>query len=164
MDRLERISYSVDKLVRLFIGLVLFIMLLLVVLQVFLRYVFHMPLAWTDEISRYLMTWLVFIGASAASREGSHIGVTIFFDKLGPVIQKIIGLLINIAICGFLGIVIYQSFLLLKAVKITGSPVLQISMAIPYASVFIGCALVLFQTLISSLKIFFIAKDLSDVK
>lgn len=164
MDRLERISYSVDKLVRLFIGLVLFIMLLLVVLQVFLRYVFHMPLAWTDEISRYLMTWLVFIGASAASREGSHIGVTIFFDKFGSAVRKAIGLLINIAICGFLGIVIYQSFFLLKTVKITGSPVLQMSMAIPYASVFIGCVLVLFQTLISSLKIFFIAKNTSDVK
>jgi TRAP-type C4-dicarboxylate transport system permease small subunit len=154
MNILEKMSLFIDKIVRLFIGCVLFVMLFLVVTQVLLRYIFHMPLAWTDEVSRYLMTWLVFIGSCVASRECSHLGVTIIFDKMNSRVKAYLTLLINVLVCGFLGLVVYQSYFLLEAIRIVKSPVLQISMSIPYASVFIGCILIFFQTMVATLKSF----------
>ena len=152
MKTLNKISLYLDKFVRILICLILFLMLFLVVTQVFLRYVFEMPLAWTDEVSRYLMTWLVFIGASVASKEASHLGVTILYEKFNIKTKTFLTIFMNIAICVFLVFVIVHGYSLLMAIKKAKSPVLQISMAIPYTSVFIGSILMIFQTLVSTLN------------
>ena len=53
---------------------VLFTLLILVCfLQVLFRFVLSLPLAWTEELSRYLFILLVYVGASAAAGEGKHV-------------------------------------------------------------------------------------------
>lgn len=151
MILLIKISDYIDKAVKAIVGLLLFAMFFVVVLQVCLRYIFKSPLAWTDEIARYMMTWLVFIGACVASRTNSHLGVTILYDKLGKGMQKILLLIINIMVCAFLILVAVQGIELLKMVKMTRSAVLQFSMAIPYFSVPVGCTLMCLQTIISTI-------------
>ena len=42
------------------------------------RYVFNRPIFWTDELSRIILNWTIFIGASLAFRKGAvieHIGM-----------------------------------------------------------------------------------------
>jgi len=57
---------------------VLFTLLILVCfLQVLFRFVLSLPLAWTEELSRYLFILLVYVGASAAAGEGKHVRVEI---------------------------------------------------------------------------------------
>lgn len=154
MNTLEKISKTIDSCVRYFIGTVLFAMFSLVVLQVLLRYIFKSPLAWTDELSRYLMTWMIFIGSCVASRECSHLGVTILYDKLSKNPKIFLLFIINICVCVFLILVALQSYYLLDTVKNATSPALQISMALPYISVPIGCLLMCFQTIAATIKIY----------
>jgi TRAP-type C4-dicarboxylate transport system permease small subunit len=40
------------------------------------------PLAWTDELSGYLMAWLACMGWMLATRHGAHIRISVFQDKL----------------------------------------------------------------------------------
>jgi TRAP-type C4-dicarboxylate transport system permease small subunit len=53
-----------------------------VVLQVFFRYVAGIVAPWTEEATRYLGIWMVFMGATAAVAQGSHIAVNALVDRL----------------------------------------------------------------------------------
>lgn len=53
------------------------IMLALLLIQVFCRYLFEMPLAWAEEMVRYTYIGVSFLGASVALRERTHISIDI---------------------------------------------------------------------------------------
>jgi TRAP-type C4-dicarboxylate transport system permease small subunit len=40
--------------------------------QVFFRYVLNHSLFWSEELARYILVWLTFLGASVAYRRGVH--------------------------------------------------------------------------------------------
>jgi TRAP-type C4-dicarboxylate transport system permease small subunit len=44
---------------------------------VFFRYFLHIGLGWTEELSRYLQTWMTFVGATIAVKRWSHFQLTI---------------------------------------------------------------------------------------
>lgn len=50
-------------------------------LQVFSRYVLGSAFSWTEELSRFLLIWLVVIAAAAEVHRGGHICVTMLTDK-----------------------------------------------------------------------------------
>jgi len=56
-------------------GFGLVVMSLLVFAQVVMRYAFHAPMSWSDEIAVYCMLWSVYLSASWAVRERAHIRV-----------------------------------------------------------------------------------------
>ena len=47
----------------------------IVTTEVVLRYVFMHSLIFTEELSRYLMVWIVFLGSVLAVRDGAHIHI-----------------------------------------------------------------------------------------
>lgn len=49
----------------------------IVTIEVVLRYVFSHSLIFTEELARYLMVWIVFLGAALAVRDGSHIKINV---------------------------------------------------------------------------------------
>jgi TRAP-type C4-dicarboxylate transport system permease small subunit len=51
------------------------VMVALVALNVFARYAMNHSIPWVEELSRYMMIWLTFLGAGPALRSGSHIAV-----------------------------------------------------------------------------------------
>ena len=53
------------------------IMLGLLLIQVFCRYLFEMPLAWAEEMVRYTYIAVSFLGAAVAMRERTHISIDI---------------------------------------------------------------------------------------
>ena len=53
------------------------IMLALLLIQVFCRYLFEMPLAWAEELVRYTYIAVSFLGAAVALRERTHISIDI---------------------------------------------------------------------------------------
>lgn len=55
-------------------------MALLVVANVFARYVFNHSFVWAEELSRYMMVWVGFLGAGLVLRVGAHIAVDVFQD------------------------------------------------------------------------------------
>jgi hypothetical protein len=56
----------------------------IVFLQFFTRYVLNDSLSWTEEIARYGLMWIVFIGGAMVTRRNSHIAVELLSNVMGP--------------------------------------------------------------------------------
>jgi len=114
--------------------LLLALMVLLVFGNVVLRYAFNSGITMSEELSRWLFVWLTFLGAVIAMAEGSHLGTDMLVSRLGVTGKKV---------CLVLGhlLMLYASWLMFKGswdqmqVNLeTASPVMEVSMAIFYAS------------------------------
>ena len=57
------------------------IMTLLVLYQVFTRYILNSPAAFTEELVRYFLIWTGFIGAAYAFSTREHMSLTLIRDK-----------------------------------------------------------------------------------
>lgn len=62
-------------LLKMLIAICLAIMVVLVFGNVFLRYGFNSGITISEELSRWLLVWLTFLGAIVALREHAHLGV-----------------------------------------------------------------------------------------
>ena len=67
------------------IAFVLFWALALIVfLQFFTRYILNDSLAWTEEIARYGLMWLAFIGGAVVTRKKTQIAVELLGNLMAP--------------------------------------------------------------------------------
>jgi TRAP-type C4-dicarboxylate transport system permease small subunit len=66
------------------IALCLAVMVVLVFTNVVLRYIFNSGIATSEELSRWLLVWLTFLGAIVALREHAHLGVDSLIRALPP--------------------------------------------------------------------------------
>ncbi|MGR3320335.1 MAG: TRAP transporter small permease [Pseudooceanicola sp.] len=62
----------------------LWVLAVIVFLQFFTRYVLNDSLAWTEEIARYVLILVAFLGAVTVSRKGNHIFLEFFYRYLPP--------------------------------------------------------------------------------
>ncbi|WP_339226856.1 TRAP transporter small permease [Oceanobacillus sp. FSL K6-2867] len=76
-----------------FSGLLLFVMLVFLTMEVIARYFFNYSFVWTEELSRYLFIWFVYIAASYAAFERAHIKIdsimSIYPEGFRKIVQKI---------------------------------------------------------------------------
>lgn len=68
------------------------IMGILVFGNVIMRYVFNSGIAISEELSRLLFVWLIFLGAIVASAQRSHIGYDSLVKAASPRVRKVLAL------------------------------------------------------------------------
>lgn len=69
---------------------------------VIFRYVLNRPIEWLEEVQMMAIVWVVFLGAGAAFREGSHVAVEIVVELFPQKIQKILRVLVSVLIVAVL--------------------------------------------------------------
>ena len=83
-------------------ALCLAIMVVLVLGNVLLRYLFNSGIAVSEEVSRWLFVWITFMGAVFALREHAHLGTEMLVGRLGPAGRKAclaIGYVLMLLVC-----------------------------------------------------------------
>ncbi|SFL59706.1 TRAP-type C4-dicarboxylate transport system, small permease component [Bradyrhizobium sp. NFR13] len=75
--------------IKIIMAVLLAAMVVLVFGNVVLRYVFNSGIAVSEELSRWLFVWMVFLGAIVGLREHAHLGVDSFVKMLPPMGRKI---------------------------------------------------------------------------
>ena len=83
-DLLSGIQRGIDGLVRWIVILFMLVMTVAVSLQIVFRYVFNIPLGWSEEVARFSFVWVSFFGASALMRLREHINVNVFVERFSP--------------------------------------------------------------------------------
>ena len=85
----SRIVESYYRSIKIVMAVLLAAMVVLVFGNVVLRYVFNSGIAISEELSRWLFVWMVFLGAIVGLREHAHLGVDSFVKLLSPTGRKI---------------------------------------------------------------------------
>lgn len=140
LDRIERALVAAN---RWLLIAMLALMSCLVFANVLLRYFSGDSLVWAEEISRYLMIWVTFLGAGLALRFGGHIAIEDLHERLpGPAGRLLRGLIVA-ALMLFFALMVYQGVLYLEATQYQTTPVTGLSFAWVYAALPIGFGLLM---------------------
>jgi TRAP-type C4-dicarboxylate transport system permease small subunit len=135
-----------DKGVRIMTNVLLALMTIDILIQVFFRYVLRDPLVWTEELARFLLAWLVFLGASSAVRSWDNLRVTYFIEKLPPKVFSVIETMTKLLSFGLLVYVFISAVRVIPNVGMREiAPALGIKMIIPELSLLVGLALMIIQ-------------------
>src|SRR5438874_6084759 len=87
---------------------------LIVFLQFFTRYILNDSLAWTEEIARYGLMCVTFIGGAMVTRRASHIAVVLLPNLLPAWTARALLALVDLVTLGFLGLLAYFSVLIVE--------------------------------------------------
>jgi TRAP-type transport system small permease protein len=114
-----------------------------VFLQVLSRFVLKYPLPWTEEISRIAFVYSVFVGATLAVRDNTHLNIDILLVLLPQKMSRIITVSGAILVGIFLCFVTWEGTALVRATGIQMTPVMQIPFRYLYLVVPVSGALML---------------------
>lgn len=116
-------------------------------IQVLFRYIFHLSLAWSEELARYLFLWLATLTSAYAFKTKSHFALRFLVDRLGKRLQRWTGSLVVFIITVFLLVFIWKSVEYTISMAGQVSPSTQMPMAVPYSSAVVGGFLMLYYVL-----------------
>ena len=132
---------GLNKLIK---GMTIFFLSILTVLvpaEVVLRYGFGKSLYITEEFTRYLMVWVVFLASSLAIRDDSHISIGILVNRFGSRTRSWLNLISQILLLVFLIFLIIEgiialSFQMDQIIPSLGVPIFWFYLAIPAGGLF----------------------------
>ncbi len=121
---------------------------LLLFVNVVMRYVFLLPIYWAEELSRYVMVWVIFVGAGQVTiKGGGHIAVDIVPRLLSKRSNAVLAFLVNLVCILFSLVLIYFSFKQMMRVRAAQqiSPAMEMPMWIAYLAIPLGTLLMLIR-------------------
>jgi TRAP-type C4-dicarboxylate transport system permease small subunit len=142
-----KVSRMAEKLVQVTLVVMVAVMTVIIILQVFMRYLFLYSLSWSEEVARYLMIWVAFLGASLALKYGFHIGVEFVITRIPDKARARVNLVAKLSILVFLIFFTIGGFQVSWAVRDQDSPALLFSMGYAYLSAPIGGVFMIIQLL-----------------
>ena len=71
---------------------------------VFTRYMLNLVPSWSEEVPRYMLVWITYLGASLCVRYQEHISLDIFFKLLPVRLRKFGHLVLNLMV-GVVGVI-----------------------------------------------------------
>lgn len=113
--------------------LLLMIMLVIVIASVIWRYILNNPIMIADELSRYALIWMCFLGSAAVLKRNGHIRVGIIDKYLSRSLRRIQAIITVSIILAIIIIMIVYGYYLAEMSYIIKSSILQIRQAYLYA-------------------------------
>ncbi len=119
------------------------LMTIIVFVATMVRYFQLGSIPWSEELARYIMVWLAYIGASLGIKRNAHLGVEVVVNMLPKQFAKFMNLFRAAVIILFNVLIIYFSYKIIMhqiAIKQT-SPALFIPIWLAYLAVPFGAFL-----------------------
>jgi TRAP-type C4-dicarboxylate transport system permease small subunit len=119
-----------------------------VFLQVVSRFVLKYPLPWTEEVSRIAFVYSIFVGATIAVREKTHLNIDAILVVLPRGMARALTILGSLLVGVFLGFVTWEGIVLVRATGVQMTPVMQLPFRHLYLVVPASGALMLFYLIL----------------
>ena len=113
--------------------------------QFFTRYVLDDSAAWTEEIARYLLIVVCFVGASIGVRKNTHIHVEFLYRYLPAGVGRALSTFVDVVRFAFLAYATWLTVELVPRMHNLGMTVVDMPMSYVYALVALGFAMMTFR-------------------
>jgi len=133
------------------------LMMMLVVVEVFMRYVLHQPLMLADEFSAYMLVAVSYLGTAYTWRQGGHVRVTVLVSRLSSRTagwMRFIGLILVLIFMIELDRVSYKMITYALQINLRSSTWLMFPLFWPQLTVFIGFVLLTLLVVIDIVEAF----------
>ena len=78
----------------------------LVVWQVFTRYVLQNPSSWSEELVSYMFAWMALLGASIVVGERGHMNIPVVVERMGKGAQMFFSIFSEVVACVFAAVIL----------------------------------------------------------
>ena len=131
-----------DTIFEAWVALGIFLLLGLTVLYQFVtRYVLNDSAAWTEEIARYLLVGVVFIGATIGVAKNNHIQVDFFYRHMPPTMGRWMSRAVDVVRTAFFAAAVVMTIqMMLKIGNQTRMTIVDLPMNIVYGVCLFGFA------------------------
>jgi TRAP-type C4-dicarboxylate transport system permease small subunit len=133
------------------------IIMIMIVVLVFIaassRYL-GSPINWSVDLAQGLFVWVVYLGASLATREDRHIGVSYFVDLLPPAAKQAVTIAGNLLVITFLAFVVYYG-ILISIINVNRQLTsIPISYSFVTIAASVGCFLMMLTIIFKTISLF----------
>ncbi len=136
----QRALGAIDRVAAVVIIAIMAAMVVVVSLQVFLRYAFNTSIDWADDVGRLLFVWAIFLTIPLGIREGIHIGIELVVKLFSPAVQRALLRLMGTLTIIMMAVVCYQAVMVTIDQWDELLPTLDVTVAIFMIPVAIGAA------------------------
>ncbi len=136
-------------------GLMLLVTIVIIFIQVVTRYVFFYSLPWSEELTRYLFIWFVYLSLSVTVRDNLSIRIDLLDQLLKGKAKKVVHLIVDILSFAIVVVFIYSSFKLFQMGFRSKTPAMRIPFYVIYAVMPVGyflTAVELFIRIVNRIK------------
>ncbi|MCO5147607.1 MAG: TRAP transporter small permease [Aquamicrobium sp.] len=116
--------------------------------NVALRYTTNYSIPWAEEVARYMMVWMTFLGAGLTLRYGGHVAITNVMDGLAPRAQRILRAVIALSLFAFFAVMIWVGYNYAMRMRFQLTPATRIPFSYIYAAIPVGFALLAIHLLL----------------
>jgi TRAP-type C4-dicarboxylate transport system permease small subunit len=131
---------------------VFWILAFVVFYQVFTRYALNDAAGWTEEIARYLLIAVTFLGGAMAVRRGTHIQVDFVYRFVPRAAGRVMSTCVDAVRIAFFGYAVWLTWLLIDRIGTQRMAVIELPIGLVFGAMLIGFALMFGRSLQVALR------------
>ncbi len=116
--------------------------------NVALRYLTNYSIPWAEEVARYMMVWLTFLGAGLTLRYGGHVAITNLIETLPTQGQRALRAVIALGLLAFFAVMIWVGYNYAMRMRFQLTPATRIPFSYIYAAIPVGFGLMVVHLLL----------------
>lgn len=147
LTTLQRIEHVIDAALRPVVFAGMAALIGVITLQIVSR-VFFQAVGWTEEVARFLLVWITFLGATLAFQRGRHIAVTFVVEALPAPLQRVARIAAVLVALGFMIALMVIGYRYMQVQSFQKSASLRLSMTWVYAVIPLCSALMAWYALV----------------
>jgi TRAP-type transport system small permease protein len=144
----RRLNWLIERLC----ALLAVVLVLDVWLGVFVRYVWPLPLTFTEEAARYLMIWMALLAVSCGIARREHIGVQLLFDALPRGLQRVLLLAFDALAFAFFAFLLFYGIGMVERGGRSFTMIYGMTKSLPFAAVPVAAALACVQLVLVAVR------------
>lgn len=156
MRRIETLFVALNKWALI---LLLVAMSVIIFTNVTLRYTTNFSITWAEEVARYMMIWMTFLGAGLVLRQGGHVAISTLTDQFGPRVRLVLRIVVAAILLVFFVVMIKFGHDYMQRMGRQLTPATRIPFRYVYMGIPVGFGLLLVHFLLV-LKSFILGYDL----
>lgn len=130
---LANLSSRLNQAVEILLSVLGLGMAFLVAVQVFFRYALNNSIFWSEELARFLLVWLTFLGASVVYYRGAHASVDFLYKRAGLSSRRIMNILVHLLSLAFFLVMVVYGWQFAHFIRLQVSAALNIPKWIPHS-------------------------------